>query len=60
MVSATDRLKVAVYAAFEKSSALSKTSNTLLTMFTNRVENEKTFGPQSHIVGLCSEEWLKS
>src|SRR5712664_3401995 len=43
-----------------KSSSFGKASNALRTMFTNRVENQKTFGPQSHLVGPCFERWLKS
>jgi hypothetical protein len=37
-----------------------KTSDALCTVFTNRVENLNTFGPQSHIVGPYSEGWLNS
>src|SRR5438128_2450989 len=43
-----------------KSSSFGKASNALRTMFTHRVENQKTFGPQSHLVGPCSARWLKS
>src|SRR5207245_8621764 len=60
VVSAIDRLEVTMHAAFGKSSSFGKASNALLTIFTNRVENQKTFGPQSHIVGPCPERWLKS
>jgi hypothetical protein len=59
-VSAVDRLEVTMHAAFGKSSLLRKASDALLTMFTNRVENENAFGPQSHSVGPYSEGWLKS
>ena len=59
-VSTLNRLEMAMHAAFGKSGATSKLSNALLTVFLNRVENQKTFGPQSHVVGPCSEGWLKS
>jgi hypothetical protein len=59
-VSAIDRLEVTMHAAFGKPSVTSQLSNALLTVFSNRVENEKTFGPQSHVVGPYSEGWLKS
>ena len=49
-----------MHAAFGKSSLLRKAPDALLTVFTNRVENENAFGPQSHGVGPCSEGWLKS
>src|SRR5438477_4266038 len=49
-----------MHAAFRKSGALRKAPDALLPMFTNRVENANTFGPQSHRVGPCSEGWLKS
>jgi hypothetical protein len=44
-VSACHRLCVAMHAAFGKSGSLSKTSDALLTVFTNRVENENAVGP---------------
>jgi transposase-like protein len=49
-----------MHAAFRQSGALRKAPDALLPLFTNRVENENTFGPQSHGVGPCSEGWLKS
>ena len=49
-----------MHAAFRKSGALRKSPDALLPMFTNRVENANTFGPQSHGVGPCSEGWLQS
>src|SRR5437773_9566176 len=59
-ISTIDRLEVTMHAAFRKSGALRKAPDALLPMFTNRVENANTFGPQSHRVGPCSEGWLKS
>jgi hypothetical protein len=59
-VSATDHLEVTMHAAFGKPGVTGKVSNALLAVFTNRVENEHAFGPQSHIVGPYSEGWLKS
>jgi hypothetical protein len=50
----------AITPAFRKAGALRKSPDALLSVFTNRVENENTFGPQSHGVGPCSEGWLKS
>src|SRR5258708_6512691 len=57
---AIDRLEVTMHTAFGNPSATSQLSKALLTVFSNRVENQQTFGPQSHIVGPCSEGWLKS
>jgi hypothetical protein len=59
-VSTLHRLEMAMHAAFGKSGATSKLSNALLTVFLNRVENQKTFGPPSPLVGPCSEGWLNS
>jgi hypothetical protein len=59
-VSAVHRLEMTMHTAFAKAGAFGKASNTLLAMFTNRVENPKTFSPQSHVVGPGSEGWLKS
>jgi len=60
VVSAIDRLEVTMHIAFGNPSATSQLSKALRTVFSNRVENQQTFGPQSHIVGPCSEGWLKS
>jgi hypothetical protein len=51
---------VTMHAAFGKAGAFGKTSDAQLPMFTNEVEKQKTFSPQSHVVGPCAEEWLKS
>ena len=40
---------------FGKSGALSKASDTLLAVFTHRVENLNTFSPQWHVVGPYAE-----
>src|SRR4030095_17043524 len=57
---AVARLEVTMRAAFGKSSLLRKAPDALLPVFTNRVENENAFGPQSHSVGPYSVGWLKS
>src|SRR2546430_9641616 len=46
-VSTIDCLEVTMHAAFRNSSALRKSPDALLPMFTNRVENANTFGIQS-------------
>src|SRR4029450_11562241 len=51
---------MAMHAAFGQPGAIRQASDTLLTMFTNRVENDNALGPQSHGVGPCSEGWLTS
>jgi hypothetical protein len=48
-----------MYAAFGKPGAIRQAPNALFAVFTHRVENDNTFGPQSHGVGPCSEGWLK-
>src|ERR1051325_11128932 len=58
--SATHGLQVAMHATFGKPGALRQAPDALLTVLTNRVENENAFGPQSHSVGPCSEGWLNS
>jgi hypothetical protein len=50
---------MAMHAAFGKASSIRQASDALLTVFTNRVENDNALGPQSHGVGPCSEGWLK-
>src|SRR5215470_14144029 len=59
-VSAIDRLKVSMHATFGKPGAIRQAPDALRTVFTNRVENENAFGPQSHGVDPYSEGWLKS
>ena len=59
-ISAIDRLEVAMHAAFGKAGSIRQAPDALLAVFTNRVENDNAFGPQSHGVGPCSEGWLKS
>src|SRR5918992_1754348 len=59
-VAAMNRLEVTMHPAFGKSGSLCKAPDALLPVFTNRVEKENAFGPQSHSVGPCSEGWLKS
>src|SRR5215472_13968329 len=56
--SAIDRLKVAIHATFGKPGAIRQAPEALLTVLTNRVENDNALGPQSHGVGPCSEGWL--
>src|SRR5262249_6663283 len=46
-------------AAFGKPGAIRQAPDALFAVFTNRVENDNTLGPQSHGVGPCSEGWLK-
>src|SRR4030095_3702512 len=58
-VSAIHCLEMAMHAALRQPGAIRQASDTLLTMFTNRVENDNALGPQSHGVGPCSEGWLK-
>src|SRR5918993_657639 len=55
-ISAIPGLKVAMHAAFGKPGALRQAPDALLAVFTNRVENNNTFGPQSHRVGPSCEE----
>src|SRR5215470_10875106 len=57
-VSAIDRLQVAMHATFGKPSAIRQTPDALLTVLTNRVENDNALSPQSHGVGPCSGGWL--
>src|SRR5262245_6203825 len=52
-VAAIDRLAVTMHAAYGKAGALRKAPDALLPVFTNRVENENAFGPQSHGVGCA-------
>src|SRR5215468_5997764 len=59
-ISAIHGLEVAMHAAFGKAGAIRQAPDALLTVFTNRVENDNTLGPQSHGVGPCSEGWLTS
>src|SRR6266404_7934489 len=58
-VPAIHGLEVAMYAAFGKPGAIRQAPDALFAVFTNRVENDSTLGPQSHDVGPCSEGWLK-
>src|SRR5215471_4897629 len=60
VVSAIDCLQVAMHATFGKPGAIRQAPDALLTVLTNRVENDNALGPQSHGVGPCSEGWLKS
>src|SRR5918998_6389724 len=55
-ISAIPGLKVAMHAAFGKPGAIRQAPDALLTVFTNRVENNNTFSPQSHRVGPSFEE----
>src|SRR5688572_10301765 len=59
-VAAIDGLEVTMHAAFGQAHLVGKTSDAQLPGFTNNVENAKTVGPQSHVVGPYAEEWLKS
>src|SRR5499427_5682991 len=59
-VSAIDRLKVSMHTTLGKPCAIRQTPDALLTVVTNRVENDNALGPQSHGVGPCSEGWLTS
>src|SRR5215468_12476347 len=59
-VSAIDCLQVAMHAAFGKPGAIRQAPDALLTVLTNRVENDNALGPQSHGVGPCSGGWLTS
>src|SRR5262249_12423737 len=58
-VSALNRLEVSMYAAFGKPGVIRQAPDALFAVFTNRVENDHTLGPQSHGVGPWSEGWLK-
>ena len=49
-----------MHAAFGKTGAIRQAPDALFAVFTNRVENDNTLGPQSHGVGPCSEGWLTS
>src|SRR5438046_10668733 len=51
-ISALARLEVTMHAAFGQASVCRKTPDALLPVFTNRVEKEHAFGPQSHGFGL--------
>src|ERR1700746_27609 len=53
-------LKGSMYAACGEPGSLCQAPNALCAVFTNRLDNDNTFGPQSHGVGPCSEGWLKS
>src|SRR5688500_1114589 len=55
-VSAIPGLEVAMHAAFGKPGAIRQAPDALLTVFTNRVENDNALGPQSHGVGPSFEE----
>src|SRR5215467_1119303 len=59
-VSAIDRLKVSMHATLGKPGAIRQAPDALLTVVTNRVDNDNAFGPPSHGVGPCSEGWLTS
>src|SRR5215475_3080035 len=59
-IAAVHRLEVTMHAAFGKTRARRQVPYALLAVFTNRVENDNTLGPQSHRVGPCSEGWLTS
>src|SRR5215471_2001068 len=52
-------LEVSMYAAFGKPGAIRQAPDALFAVFTKRVENDNTLGPQSHGVGPYSEGWLK-
>src|SRR5262245_49327620 len=58
-ISAIHGLEVSMYAAFGQPGAIRQAPDALLAVFTNRVENDNTLGPQSHGVGPCSEGWLQ-
>src|SRR5215471_12729942 len=58
-VPAIHGLEVSMDAAFGKPGAIRQAPDALFAVCTNRVENDNTFGPQSHGVGPCSEGWLK-
>src|SRR5262245_47979373 len=49
-----------MHAAFGKAGSIRQAPDALLTVFTHRVENDNTLGPQSHGVGPCSEGRLTS
>src|SRR5688500_9260670 len=55
-ISAIPGLEVAMHAAFGKPGAIRQAPDALLTVFTNRVENDNALGPQSHGVGPSFEE----
>ena len=59
-ISAVDRLKMAMHAAFGKADSIRQAPDALFAVLTNRVENDNALGPQSHGVSPCSEGWLKS
>src|SRR5687768_9011265 len=59
-VSAIHGLEMAMHAAFGKSGSIRQAPDALFAVVTNRVENDKALGPQSHGVGPCSEGWLTS
>src|SRR4029453_8010846 len=59
-IAAVNRLEVTMHAAFGKTRSRRQVPHALLAVFTNRVENDNTLGPQSHRVGPCSEGWLIS
>src|SRR5499427_6534236 len=59
-ISAVNRLEMTMHAAFGKPRSRRQVPHALLAVFTNRVENDNTLGPQSHRVGPCSEGWLTS
>src|SRR5882672_5253583 len=57
--SPVDSLFETMDTAFGKPGLMGNLSNALLRIVTKRVENQKTFGPKSH-VGRSSEGWLNS
>src|SRR5262249_20572667 len=59
-ISAIHGLEVAMHAAFGKAGAIRQAPDALFAVFTHRIDNDNTLGPQSHGVGPCSEGWLKS
>src|SRR5678815_4991207 len=46
-ISAIDCLEMAMHAAFGKAGSIRQAPDALLTVFTNRVENDNALGPQS-------------
>src|SRR4029434_5220494 len=59
-VSAIDRLPVSMHATFGKPSVIRQAPDALLTVLTNRIENDNALGPQSHGVGPSFGGWLTS
>ncbi len=58
-VSALHRLLVTIHTALGKAGLMDHVSNALLTVFTQTLDNLKTFDPKSH-VGQSSEGGLNS